>query len=106
MQVRTSGRADQRFHAPETIPTSEPAHHRPYLLEDNLTSEGARERPCSLERTGAGFHRCAAQLRGKRRTGTAYAGAAYMQLFKGRKIRGMVMEKNGIEIENLNLGKI
>ena len=29
-------------------------------------------------------------------------GAAYTQLFKGRKIKGMVMEKNGIEIENLN----
>lgn len=39
-------------------------------------------------------------------SGPAYAGAAYMQLFNGRKIKGMVMEKNGIEIENLNLGKI
>ena len=43
---------------------------------------------------------------GERRTGAAYADAAYMQLFKGREIKGMVMEKNGIEIENLNLGKI
>ena len=43
----------------------------------------------------------AAQLRGggdRRSSG----GAAYTQLFKGRKIKGMVMEKNGIEIENLN----
>ena len=39
-------------------------------------------------------------------SGPAYAGAAYMQLFKGREIKGMVMGKNGIEIENLNLGKI
>ena len=53
MQVRTRERADQRFHAPETMPTSEPAHHRPYLLEDKLTSGGAQERPCSLERTSA-----------------------------------------------------
>lgn len=51
--MRTRGRADQRFHAPETIPTSEPAHYRPYLLEDKLTSEGAQERPCSLEGMGA-----------------------------------------------------
>ena len=29
-------------------------------------------------------------------------GAAYTQLFNGREIKGMVMEKNGIEIENLN----
>lgn len=35
-------------------------------------------------------------------SGPAYAGAAYMQLFKGREIKGIVMEKNGIEIENLN----
>ena len=63
--MRTRGRADQRFHAPETIPTSEPAHYRPYLLEDKLTSEGAQERPCSLEGTGAGFHRCVAQLIGE-----------------------------------------
>lgn len=42
-QVRTRERADQRFHALETMPTSEPAYHRPYLLEDKLTSEGAGE---------------------------------------------------------------
>lgn len=35
-------------------------------------------------------------------SGPAYAGAAYMQLFKGEEREGMVMEKNGIEIENLN----
>ena len=62
--MRTRGRADQRFYALETMSASEPAHHRPYLLEDKLTSEGTRERPCSLERTGAGFHGCVAQLRG------------------------------------------
>ena len=62
--MRTRGRADQRFRALETMPTSELAHHRPCPLEDKLTSEGARERPCSLERTGAGFRRCATQLGG------------------------------------------
>ena len=41
-----------------------------------------------------------------RMSGPAYTGAAYMQLFNGREIKGMVMEKNGIEIENLNLGEI
>lgn len=63
MQVRTRGRADQRFHAPETIPASEPAHYRLCLLESKHTSEGAQERPRSLG-TGEGFRRCAAQLRG------------------------------------------
>lgn len=42
---------------------------------------------------------------GRRRTGAAQVGAAYTQLFKGREIKGMVMGKNGIEIENLNLGE-
>ena len=60
----TRGRADQRFHALEAISTSEPAHYRLCLLESKCTSEGAQERPCLLERTGIGFRRCAAQLRG------------------------------------------
>lgn len=32
----------------------------------------------------------------------AYAGAAYMQLFKRGRLGEMMMEKNGIGIENLN----
>ena len=64
MQVLTRGRADQRFYAPETILTSEPAHYRLCLLESKRISEGAQERPCLLERTDTGFRRCAAQLRG------------------------------------------
>ena len=86
--------------------TREPAHHRPYLLEDKLTSEGARERPCSLgdRRSFIGARHSSGET--TQMSGPAYAGAAYTQLFKGRGIRGMVMEKNGIEIENLNLGKI
>lgn len=63
--MRTREGADQRFHAPETMPTSKPAYHRLCPLEDKLTSEGAQERPCSLERAGAGFRRCAAQLIGE-----------------------------------------
>ena len=63
VQVRTRERADQRFHALEIMPTSEPAHYRLCLLEDKQTSEGAQERPCSLG-IGEGFRRCAAQLRG------------------------------------------
>ena len=63
MQVLTRGRADQCFHAPETMSASEPAHYRLCLLEDKQTSEGAQERPCSLG-IGEGFRRCAAQLRG------------------------------------------
>lgn len=43
---------------------------------------------------------------GAAQAGAAYTGAAYMQLFNGGRLKGMVMEKNGIEIENLNLGKI
>ena len=43
---------------------SEPAHYRLCLLESKRISEGAQERPCLLERTGTGFRRCAAQLRG------------------------------------------
>ena len=64
MQVRTRGRADQRFHAPETISASESAHYRLCLLESKRISEGAQEKPRLLERTGTGFRRCAAQLRG------------------------------------------
>lgn len=64
MQVRTRGRADQRFYILESMSTSEPAHYRPCLLESKRISEGAQERPRLLERTGAGFRRCAAQLRG------------------------------------------
>ena len=60
----TRGRADQRFHALESMSTSEPAHYRLCLLESKRISEGAQERPCLLERTGTGFRRCAAQLRG------------------------------------------
>lgn len=102
--MRTRGRADQRFHALESIVASEPAHYRPYLLEDKLTSEGARERPCSLgdRRSFAGARRSLGEEKDRRSSG----GAAYTQLFKGREIKGMVMGKNGIEIENLNLGKI
>ena len=64
MQVLTRGRADQRFYALEFISTSEPARYRLCLLESKHASEGAQERPCLLERTGTGFRRCAAQLRG------------------------------------------
>lgn len=64
MQVLTIGRADQRFHALESMPASESAHYRLCLLESKRISEGAQERPCLLERTGTGFRRCAAQLRG------------------------------------------
>ena len=64
MQVLTIGRADQRFYALESMSTSEPAHYRLCLLESKRISEGAQERPCLLERTGTGFRRCAAQLRG------------------------------------------
>ena len=64
VQVLTIGRADQRFYAPETILTSEPAHYRLCLLESKRISEGAQERPCLLERTGTGFRRCTVQLRG------------------------------------------
>ena len=53
--MRTRERADQRFLTPETTPTSEPALHRPYLLEDKLTSEGAQERPCLLEGQAQAF---------------------------------------------------
>ena len=60
----TRGRADQRFHALESMPTSEPAHYRLCLLESKRISEGAQEKPHLLERTGTGFRRCAAQLRG------------------------------------------
>ena len=60
----TNERADQRFYALEAISTSEPAHYRLCLLESKRISEGAQERPCLLERTGTGFRRCAAQLRG------------------------------------------
>lgn len=98
MQVRTRGRADQRFHAPETMSTSEPAYHRPYLLEDKLTSEGAQERLCPLERTGAGFHRCAAQLIGENIN--EWAQLMQVQLicsFLKGGIKGMVMEGRGRE---------
>ena len=64
MQVLTRGRADQCFHALESMSASEPAHYRLCLLESKHISEGAQERPCPLERTGTGFRRCAAQLRG------------------------------------------
>ena len=64
MQVLTIGRADQRFYALESMSTSEPAHYRLCLLESKRISEGAQDRPCLLERTGTGFRRCAAQLRG------------------------------------------
>ena len=64
MQVLTIGRADQRFHALESMSTSEPAHYRLCLLESKRISEGTQERSCLLERTGTGFRRCAAQLRG------------------------------------------
>ena len=64
MQVRTRGRADQRFHAPESMSTSEPAYYRLCLLESKRISEVAQERPHLLEKTGTGFRRCAAQLRG------------------------------------------
>ena len=60
----TRGRADQRFYALEAISTSEPAHYRLCLLESKRISEGAQEKPCLLEKTGTGFRRCAAQLRG------------------------------------------
>ena len=63
MQVLTIGRADQRFHALESMSTSEPAHYRLCLLESKHISEGAQERLCLLERTDTGFRRCAAQLR-------------------------------------------
>ena len=38
--------------------------------------------------------------------GPAYVDAAYMQLFKGREIKGDGDGREGIEIENLNLGEI
>ena len=60
----TRGRADQRFYALESMSTSEPAHYRLCLLESKRISEGAQEKPHLLERTGTGFRRCAAQLRG------------------------------------------
>ena len=60
----TRGRADQRFHALESMSTSEPAHYKLCLLESKCISEGAQERPHLLEKTGTGFRRCAAQLRG------------------------------------------
>ena len=63
MQVLTIERADQRFHALESMSTSEPAHYRLCLLESKRISEGAQERPCSL-RAGEGFRRCAVQLKG------------------------------------------
>ena len=59
----TRGRADQRFHALESMSTSEPAHYRLCLLESKRISEGAQEKPGLLEKTGTGFRRCAAQLR-------------------------------------------
>ena len=39
----SSERADQRFHAPETMPASESAHYRLCLLESKRISEGAGE---------------------------------------------------------------
>lgn len=62
--MRTRGRADQRFHTLESMPTSELAHYRLCLLESKRTSESAQERLCLLERMGTGFRRCAAQLMG------------------------------------------
>ena len=83
----TIGRADQRFYALESMSTSEPAHYRLCLLESKHISEGAQERPCPLERTGTGFHRCAAQLRGDNTHEWAQLiQAQLMQLFKGREI--------------------
>ena len=64
MQVLTIGRADQRFHALESMPASESAHYRLCLLESKRITEGTQERPCLLERAGTGFRRCAAQLKG------------------------------------------
>ena len=46
----------------------------------------------------AGARRSLGEEKGRRSSG----GAAYMQLFNGGKIKEIVMEKNGIEIENLN----
>ena len=46
----------------------------------------------------AGARRSLGEEKGRRSSG----GTAYMQLFNGREIKGKVMEKNGIEIENLN----
>ena len=90
MQVRTSERAEQCFHAPETMSASEPAHYRLCLLENKRTSEGVQEKPCLLERTGAGFRRCAAQLRG----GNTHEWAQLIQaqlicsFLKGGRLRG------------------
>ena len=81
----TRGRADQRFHALESISTSESAHYRLCLLESKCISEGAQERPCLLERTSTGFRRCAAQLRGGEGQAQLRC-AAYMQLFNGGRL--------------------
>lgn len=94
MQVLTIGRADQRFYAPETILTSEPAHYRLCLLESKRISEGAQERPCLLERTGTGFRRCAVQLRGDNTHEWAQLiQAQLMQLFNGGRLRGNINGK-------------
>ena len=88
----TRGRADQRFYALESMSTSEPAHYRLCLLESKRISEDAQERPCLLERTGIGFRRCVAQLKGDNTHEWAQLiQAQLMQLFEGgrrEEIRG------------------
>lgn len=84
----TRGRADQRFHALESISTSEPAHYRLCLLESKHTSEGAQERPCLLERTGAGFRRCAAQLRGGEGQAQLMQAQLICSFLMGGRLRG------------------